>query len=157
MAELKSTLRVFNEADLETSKSGVVVKGSEGRKVLVGNQERPSERLRVHIRSFKPGAHTPLHWHVIEAVYYVISGSAVLEDIEGNTYDIGPGTVIYYPAGIAGSHGWDVKEEMKLISIRATTDREKNIQFNVDRETKESTIALDYLLRRGGAKFKSFY
>ena len=154
MPELKSTLRVFNEADLK-GKPRKQIGGTI--KDLAGNDECPSERLRVHLNIFKAGTHVPLHWHLIESLYYVISGHAVLEDIEGRKYDIGPGSAIYCPAGISGAHEWNFKEDVQLISIRATTDPERNIQFSVDKSTKESTIGLDYLLRHGGAKFKSLY
>ena len=80
-----------------------------------------------------------------------------MRDIEGRTYDIGPGSVVYAPPGIAGSHEWDIKEPLQLLSVRATTDPEKNIQFEVDKASKESSIGFDYLMSRGGAKFKSFY
>jgi quercetin dioxygenase-like cupin family protein len=152
MPELKSTLRVLNEPDLEwkmrEDKQGTI-------KVLVGNNERPSERLRVHLNIFKAGAQEPVHWHLVEALYYVISGHAVLEDIEGQKHEVGPGSAIYYPPGIAGAHGWDFKEDVQLISIRATTDR--SLQFSVDKSSKRSSIELEDLLRRVGGKFKSFY
>ena len=159
MEKLKSTLKVYNEADLEDSGSGsnVEVKGIRSRKVLVGNDKRPSERLRVHLNIFKAGSRVPVHWHLIEALYYVISGRAVVEDIEGKKYDIGPGSTVYYPAGIAAAHGWEVKEEMQLISIRATAERTKWIQFSVDKSTMESSIKLDDLLRVMGPQFKSLY
>ena len=80
-----------------------------------------------------------------------------MEDIEGKIYEIGPGSTIYYPPGIAGSHSWDIKERLQLISIRATTDREKLIQFRVDKSTKESTIELDRLIKHAATSFKSLY
>ena len=46
-----------------------------------------------------------------------------MTDIEGKTYDIGPGSFVYAPPGIAGPHSWDVKEPLKLLGIRATTIR----------------------------------
>ena len=153
MAELQSTLRVFNAGNLE---GGKVAEG-QLKKRLTGYDECPSERLRVNLRTFEAGTQVPLHWHPIEALYYVISGRAVMTDIEGNTHDIGPGSVIYYPAGIAGSHGWDFKEQLQLISVRATTTPEKNIQFTVDTSSKVSSIEYDDLIKQGGAQFKSFY
>jgi quercetin dioxygenase-like cupin family protein len=154
MTDLKSTLRILDVANLE-ARSRQYKEGTT--KVLAGNDERPSERLRIHLNIFKAGTQVPLHWHLVEALYYVISGHAVLEDIEGRSYDIGPGSAIYYPPGIAGAHGWNFKEDVQLISVRATPDPEKNIQFSVDKSSKESTIELDYLLKRGGARFKSLY
>ena len=118
------------------------------------NAERPSEKVRVILANFKPGTHENLHWHLIEAFYYVISGRAVMTDIEGKTYDIGPGSVVYAPPGIAGSHSWDIKEQLQLISFRATTDSEKTIQFDVDSSTKQSSIPLSHLVNRQATNFK---
>jgi mannose-6-phosphate isomerase-like protein (cupin superfamily) len=159
MQELKSTLRVVNEADLEesVSKVGVEVKGMRTRRILAGNDECPSERLRVHVNTFNGGVQEHLHWHLVEALYYVISGRAVMEDIEGRNHEIGPGSAIYYPPGIAGAHSWNIKEEMKLLSIRATTDPAKLVQFSIDKSSMESSIKLDNLIRTMGGKFKSFY
>jgi hypothetical protein len=76
MTQLKSTLRVLNESDL---KGNSWLGGGGTVKVLVGNDERPSERLLVNLASFNPGTHEQLHWHLIEGLYFVISGSAVLK------------------------------------------------------------------------------
>ena len=154
MSELKSTLRVFNEADLKDKSS--IAQGQTA-KVIVGNDERPSERLRVLRATMDPGTHVPLHWHAVEKLYYVISGRAVLTDIEGNTCEISTGSVIYVSPGIASSHGWDVKEHLELVGIYATTDPKKGMQFKVDPSTKKSYIEFDSFLKQGGAQFKSFY
>ena len=149
--ELKSTLKVFNEKEVSSSEG--VTKGQTV-KALMRNAERPSEKVRVILANFKPGTHENLHWHLIEAFYYVISGRAVMTDIEGKTYDIGPGSVVYAPPGIAGSHSWDIKEQLQLISFRATTDSEKTIQFDVDSSTKQSSIPLSHLVNRQATNFK---
>ena len=107
--ELKSTLKVFNEADLPAVPG---VTQGQILKQLAGSAEHPSERLTVRLASFKPGTYEELHWHLIEAFYYVISGRAVMTDIEGKTYDIVPGSVVYAPPGIAGSHSWEIKEAL---------------------------------------------
>lgn len=152
--ELKSTLKVFNAADVKEGPG--IVEGQTIRR-LIGNDERPSERIHAILASFIPGIHEPLHWHFIEAFYYVISGRAVMTDIEGKRYDLGPGSVVYAPAGIAGTHDWDIKEQLQLIGVRGTTDPEKMIQFTVDESTKESSIEFEFLMRRGATAFKSFY
>ena len=152
--ELKSTLRVTNQQEMPDGPG--VVKG-QSLKRLAGNAQFPTEKIMVALATFKPGTLEKLHWHLIEVFYYVISGRAVMKDIEGKTYDIGPGSVIYAPAGIAGSHQWDIKEPLQLLSIRATTDLEKNVQFSVDQTTKQSSIEFELLMNRGGAKFKSMY
>ena len=152
--ELKSTLRVSNQT--EVSEGPGIAKGQTIR-VLAGSAQYPTEKIRVTLASFKPGTHEFLHWHLIEVLYYVISGRAVMKDIEGKSHDIGPGSVVYAPPGLLGSHSWEIKEQLQLVAVRATTDLEKNIQFNVDESTKESSIEFDYLMERGGAKFKSLY
>jgi mannose-6-phosphate isomerase-like protein (cupin superfamily) len=154
MIELKSTLRVINEADL---KSQPGAHANQTGKFLVGGDECPSERIHMKLMSFVSGAHAPLHWHPTEASYYVISGRAVITDIEGKTCEVGPGTCIYYPPGITGSHQWDVKEPMQLITVRATTDPSKLLQFRVDKATMESSIELDRLVKHKAVQFKSIY
>ena len=154
MANLESTLQVFNEADLE-SVPGV----TEGQtlKWLLGHEKRPTERIRAALASYKPGAVEQLHWHTIEAFYYIVSGRAIIRDIEGKMYDAGPGTVVYAPAGIAGSHEWEVPERLQLIAFRATTDPERKLQFTVDRSSMVSKIELGELIKRAGVRFKSLY
>jgi mannose-6-phosphate isomerase-like protein (cupin superfamily) len=152
---LESTLRIFNEADLEGQPA--IARGQTG-KLLVGTTERPSERLWAALASFEPGTVEGLHWHLVEVFYYVISGRATMRDIEGRSYNIGPGSVIYAPAGIAGSHEWDIKEKLQLIAVRATADPEKLMQFEVDGATKESSIGFDLLVNLfKGTEFKSLY
>ena len=149
--KVTSTLRVFNEADLP--KGGGVVSG-QSQKQLAGSAENPTERITVRLASFEKGTHEPLHWHLVEVFYYVISGRATMKDIEGKTYEIGPGTVIYGPPGIEGSHSWKVTEPLTLIAVRATTDPARTVQFTVDPSTLESKMALEHLVFRGAVRFK---
>jgi mannose-6-phosphate isomerase-like protein (cupin superfamily) len=154
-SELKSTLKIFNEADVKAKRS--IVKGQAAKRLL-SSPEHPSERLTVALVSFEPGTVEGLHWHLIEAFYYVISGRAVVRDIEGKSTDVGPGSVIYAPAGIAGSHEWEIKEKLQLIGVRATADPEKRMQFQVDPVTKTSSIELNILTELfNGSEFKSLY
>ena len=149
--ELKSTLKVFNEADLPAYVG--LYKGQMA-KTLVGSTENPSERMEVRLVSFKSGTYAKLHWHLLEKLYYVISGRAVMTDIEGRTYDIGPGSVVYAPPGIVGAHSWDIKEPLQLIAVRATVDTETSIQFEVDLATKQSSVPFDILASRQATTFK---
>jgi mannose-6-phosphate isomerase-like protein (cupin superfamily) len=152
--ELKSTLKTFNAADLKEQPG--MVKGQTIKRLL-GGDEHPTERITAFLASFKPGVVEDLHWHLIEFFYYIISGRAVLKDIEGKSYEVGPGDVIYGPPGIAASHEWEIKEELQLIGMRATTDPIKILQISVDKSTLESRIEFDYLMRREGGEFKSLY
>ena len=150
--DIKTTLKVFNERDI-TGVPGVVPQGQIV-KQLVGNAAHPTERLTVSLVTFQPGTHEKLHWHLIEVFYYVISGRASMTDIEGNEYDLGPGSVIYAGPGIAGSHSWTIKEKLQLIGIRATADAENTIQFDVDPATQESTMPVERLARRQALSLK---
>lgn len=153
--ELKSTIKVTNEADVKPA-TGVV--SGQSVKWLVGaGGGIPSERITVILASFKPGTYEELHWHLIEGVYYVISGRAIMKDIEGKTYNLKPGSVVYAPPGFTASHSWDIKEPLQLICVRATTDPETLFQFTVDKD-KRSSVEFNQLNRRGAANFrKSLY
>lgn len=155
MEEFASTLQVFNQADVKETRG--VVEGQTLRP-LIGCPERPSERVRVAVANFKAGVHEHLHWHAIEVFYYVMAGSATVRDYYGKEYAVGPGSAIYAQAGVAGSHEWQVgKDGLQLLSVRATTDGHRRMQFTVDRETRRSSIELDELAVMDGISFKSHY
>ena len=152
--EIKATLKVIDAAKVAGAE-GVIPEQQMQR--LVGCPEVPSDRLRVGLASYTPGAKEELHWHPIEAFYFVLSGHATVRDYEGHEFEVGPGTAIYAPAGIAGAHEWEVKEGLSILAVRATTESDKKLQFTVDKETKRSYIDLSDLAKRGGISFKSHY
>ena len=153
--ELKSALQVFNQADEPVSPGAV--HGLTIRK-LSGCAEHPSERISVGLATFAPGTHEHLHWHLIETFHYIVAGRGIVRDIEGNSYNVGPGDVVYGPPGMRGAHEWEVKETLQLLTIKGTTAPERAIQFNIDRSTMESKAELSYLAERGAADLKqSFY
>lgn len=136
--EYQVDAKVFHETDIEGA-SGVVWRGRL-LKPLAGDVDHPTERLTVALVSFEPRLHWSLHWRLIEVFYYVISGRAVMKDIEGRSYDIRAGNVAYASPGIAGSHSWEIKEKLQLITIRAMAVLENVIQFDVVPVTKEPTM-----------------
>jgi mannose-6-phosphate isomerase-like protein (cupin superfamily) len=153
--ELKSALQVFNQARVPTSPG--VIDGLTIRK-LAGSDEHPSERISVGLATFGPGTHEHLHWHLIETFHYIVAGRGIVRDLEGNSYEVGPGDVVYGPPGIRGAHEWEVRESLQLLTIKATNAPERAIQFSIDRATKESKADLDYLVERGAGDMKeSFY
>ena len=152
--EIKATLKVINSASIE-GKEGVIPQQSMQR--LIGCPEVPTDRLRVGLATYTPGAVEELHWHPIEAFYFVLSGHATVRDYEGKEYEVGPGTAIYAPPGIAGAHEWEVKEALSILAVRGTTESDKKLQFTVDKETKRSYIDLSDLAKRDGISFKSHY
>ena len=152
---VKSALQVFSQSSVKESPG--VIPGLVIRK-LSGTTEHPSERINVGVATFGPGTHEHLHWHLIETFHYILAGKGIVRDIEGNEREVGPGDVVYGPPGLRGSHEWEVKESLQLLTIKATNDAERAIQFNFDRKTMDCSATLDYLVERGAADMKeSFY
>ena len=152
--EVKSTLQVRQEGEV-AGRQGVVP--GQTYQALIGVTDRPTDRVRIGRATYKPGTLEPLHWHPIEALYYVISGDATVRDIGGNEYAVGAGSFIYAPAGLAGAHEWEVGESLELLDIRATNETNRKMQFTVDRETLRSFIDIDELEKREGISFPSHY
>ena len=110
------------------------------------------------LATFAPGTHEHLHWHLIETFHYIVAGRGIVRDIEGSSFNVGPGDVVYGPPGMRGAHEWEVKETLQLLTIKATNAPERAIQFNIDHATMESKAELGYLVERGAADMKtSFY
>jgi quercetin dioxygenase-like cupin family protein len=151
---VRSALRVLNQADVEGGPGPA--KGQTYQK-LMGVAERPTDRVRLGRATYLPGSIEQLHWHPIEALYYVISGHATVRDIEDREYAVGPGSLIYAPAGIVGAHEWEVHDSLELLDIRATNVTSRKMQFTVDKATKRSWIDIEELARRDGLSFESHY
>ena len=94
MKNIKSELQVFNQANEPTSPG--VIPGLSIKK-LAGCKEHPAERISVGLATFGPGTHEHLHWHPIEVFYYVLKGSAVVHDLAGKAYKVGPGDFMAHP------------------------------------------------------------
>jgi quercetin dioxygenase-like cupin family protein len=152
--DIKSTLLVLSEADVK-AQTGVTQ--GQTLKALIGTGNHPTDRIRIALANYEPNTTEQLHWHPIEACYFVISGEAIVRDVNGKEYKAGPGTIIYCPPGIAGAHEWEVKEKLQLLSIRASTESNRKMQFTVDKETMRSYIDLEDLAKRDGISFKSHY
>jgi mannose-6-phosphate isomerase-like protein (cupin superfamily) len=45
------------------------------------------------------GSPAGMHTHVVDQIFYILSGTMSLE-IEGTTYEAGPGTLVVFPAGV---------------------------------------------------------
>ena len=153
--DMESTLRVINQSQVQEA-PGIVA--GQTLRPLVGCPEYPSERVRAAVATFKPGTHEHLHWHAIEVFYYVLSGGATVRDYHGKEYEVNAGSAIYAPAGLAGSHEWQIGPQgLQLLSIRATPDGHRRMQFTVDRETGRSYIEQDELVKMAGVRFESHY
>ena len=153
--EVQSTLRVINEKDYQGSRG--VTDGQTYTRLIGWPEVFMTDRVRLGRASYKPGTYEQLHWHPIEATYYVISGHATVRDFNGKEYEVEAGSIIYAPAGIAGAHEWEVKEALELIDIRACNETNRKMQFTVDKATKRSYIDLEDLKYRDAISFKSHY
>ena len=153
--EVKSTLRVINQADCPGRRG--VTDGQTYQRMVGCPEIVETDRVRLGRATYQPGTYEQLHWHPIEACYYVISGHATVRNIEGTEYDVGPGSMIYAPPGIAGAHEWEVKESLELLDIRATNETNRKIQYTVDKQTMRSYIDLEDLAYRDALSFKSHY
>jgi quercetin dioxygenase-like cupin family protein len=153
--QLKATLRVINEADFKGQRG--VTEGQTYKRLVGCPEVQVTDRVRLGRASYLPGTYEQLHWHPIEACYYVISGHATVRDVEGKEYEVSAGSIIYAPPGIAGAHEWEVKEALELLDIRATTETNRKMQFTVDKKTMRSYIDVDELEKREGISFKSHY
>ena len=153
--EVKSTLKVINQADCPGRRG--VTDGQTYQRMVGCPEIVETDRVRLGRATYQPGTYEQLHWHPIEACYYVISGHATVRNIEGTEYDVGPGSMIYAPPGIAGAHEWEVKESLQLLAIRASTESNKKLQFTVDKKTKRSYIDLEELAKRDAISFSSHY
>ena len=152
--DIRSTLRVYDQADVPGAPG--VTEGQTYQK-LIGVAERPTDRVRVGRATYVPGTYEQLHWHPIEALYYVISGQATVRDVEGTERLVGPGSIVYAPAGMGGAHEWEVGESLELLDIRATNEASRKMQFTVDRATLRSHIDVEDLVARDGIEFPSHY
>ena len=152
--QVKSTMKVIDAAKVE-KKEGMARKGHTIQ-TLVGT-DIPADRMRVAVASYEPGVLEKLHWHPIEALYYIISGHVIVRDIEGREFELGPGMAIYCPPGIAGAHEWETKDHVQLLAVRGTTESDRKLQFTVDPQTMRSYVDLEDLARSEAISFKSHY
>jgi quercetin dioxygenase-like cupin family protein len=153
--EIKSTLQVLNQADYPGRRG--VTDGQTYQRLVGWPEVNETDRVRLGRATYKPGTYEQLHWHPIEACYYVIAGHATVRDFNGKETEVGPGSMIYAPPGIAGAHEWEVKEYLELLDIRACNETNRKIQYTVDKETKRSYIDLEDLHYRDAISFKSHY
>jgi len=69
-------------------------------KNLIGPDSAGSERLKVNITEYLPGYAHELHVHPTqEEVIYVLAGRGLSES-NGEKTEIGPGSVVFVPAGV---------------------------------------------------------
>ena len=152
--DIRSTLSVRSAHDMEV---GPGVTDGQTLQRLVGNELIPTDRIRVALATYEPGTVEALHWHPIEAFYFVHAGQALVRDIEGTETRLGPGGFIHAPAGLAGAHEWEAVGALVLVSFRAAVESDRKLQFTVDPVTLRSHVEAADLAKRGGLAFPSHY
>ena len=90
--ELKATLQVLNQADYPGKRG--VTDGQTYQRLVGWPEVNTTDRVRLGRATYAPGTYEQLHWHPIEACYYVIAGSATVRNVEGHEFEVGPGSMI---------------------------------------------------------------
>ena len=76
----------------------------EGTEEILANETTPTKYTYASIFSQKPGQKLKLHYHDIEEVQYIISGTGVYRDIAGNEHPVKPGMIVYCSEEREGAH-----------------------------------------------------
>ena len=112
--------RVVNVADVE----GFAPTGYEGvcmSKLLIDGEALGSKELVLNHFTLKPGQSTPYgnHPEPYEEAYCILSGSGVftLGDEDQRSYDVGPGTVAFIPAGCDHSIENTGSEDLTMLTM----------------------------------------
>jgi quercetin dioxygenase-like cupin family protein len=80
------------------------------------------EGLDIAVVRFRPGARTYLHSHSVPQVLVCVEGRGFLAT-ESDQNEVGPGDVVYVPAGEMHWHGAAGDSEFVHVSIRPPGDR----------------------------------
>jgi mannose-6-phosphate isomerase-like protein (cupin superfamily) len=74
-------------------------------------ESKPGTTCQINCIKTPAGDGSPagLHTHVVDQAFYVLSGTMSLE-IEGKQYQAGPGTLVFFPAGVP-HRNWNAGSE----------------------------------------------
>lgn len=79
------------------------------------------DTLRCGVYHLEAGARDTQQPHAEDEVYYVVSGKGHFE-VEGNTVEVGPGSIIYVDAG--DQHRFmDIEEDLSILVFFSKTSR----------------------------------
>ncbi len=68
--------------------------------------------------TFQPGARTVWHTHPVGQALVVIEGQGRVRQWEGPLVEIGPGDVVWFPAGVKHWHGASPRQSLTHIAIQ---------------------------------------
>ena len=84
------------------------------RQVLIGPDEAPSFAMRRFI--MEPGGGMPKHTNTVEHEQYVLTGQARI-GIGDDVVDVGPGSVVYIPAGTPHWYAVEGDERFEFLCV----------------------------------------
>ena len=95
-------------------------------KELIAPEAVGSKKIKVKITEYLPGHTHKLHMHPNqEEVISVLSGKGITE-IQGERREIGPGSVVFVPAGEPHTtSNWSQSESLKAVIIKAPPNDEE--------------------------------
>ncbi len=84
------------------------------KQVLIGPDEGPNFAMRRF--TIEPGGYMPTHTNQVEHEQFVLSGRARIQ-IGDSTYDVGPGDIVFIPAGVPHRYTTLGKEPFTFICV----------------------------------------
>ena len=95
-------------------------------KDLVGPERMGSEHIRIKITEYQPGFSHKLHVHPTqEEVIYILEGRGIAETRE-DKIEIGPGSVVFVPAGVYhATLNLSNTEPLRAVIVKAPPDDEE--------------------------------
>ena len=90
-----------------------------------------SKNCTIHCIKTPAGGGSPagLHTHRVDQVFYILKGTMSIE-IEGKKYDVGPGTLVFFPAGVP-HRNWNGGSEPTLHLAFNTPMPDPNLPFGI--------------------------
>jgi mannose-6-phosphate isomerase-like protein (cupin superfamily) len=73
------------------------------------------------------GSPAGLHTHLVDQVFYILRGAMSIE-IEGKQYEVGPGALVIFPAGVP-HRNWNGSSEPTLHLVFNTPLPDPNVPF----------------------------
>jgi len=81
-----------------------------------------SERVRMGIVNFEPGARTAWHTHPLGQTLFVVSGTGRVQSWGGPVIEIGEGDTVWFPPGEKHWHGAGPGAAMTHLAIQEALD-----------------------------------
>ena len=86
---------------------------------LVGD-EQGARKIHVHVTELNPSGDgwTHQHTHAAEEALYILEGEAEFT-FDGNSHRVGPGDLVFFPAGVLHAETKFFSDKMKYLVVRS--------------------------------------